>query len=100
MICDYRVCGPALSVVAAIALCSSSGACRKATTGTATGTQATASHADHQPAAAAAANRPAPVIDTAPAPGPAPAGMVWVPGGSFWMGCENCGMPDALPVHL
>jgi formylglycine-generating enzyme required for sulfatase activity len=26
--------------------------------------------------------------------------MVWVPGGTFWMGCENCGMPDALPVHL
>jgi formylglycine-generating enzyme required for sulfatase activity len=26
--------------------------------------------------------------------------MVWIPGGTFWMGCENCGMPDALPVHL
>jgi formylglycine-generating enzyme required for sulfatase activity len=26
--------------------------------------------------------------------------MAWVPGGEFWMGCENCGMPDALPVHL
>jgi sulfatase modifying factor 1 len=26
--------------------------------------------------------------------------MVWIPGGSFWMGCEDCGMPDALPVHL
>ena len=26
--------------------------------------------------------------------------MVWVPGGTFWMGCDNCGMPDALPVHL
>ena len=26
--------------------------------------------------------------------------MVWVPGGTFWMGCEGCGMPDALPVHL
>ena len=26
--------------------------------------------------------------------------MVWIPGGDFWMGCENCGMPDALPVHL
>src|SRR5689334_6212261 len=21
------------------------------------------------------------------APGPAPAGMVWIPGGTFWMGC-------------
>jgi formylglycine-generating enzyme len=26
--------------------------------------------------------------------------MVWVPGGTFWMGCESCGMPDALPAHL
>lgn len=25
--------------------------------------------------------------------------MVWIPGGTFWMGCESCGMPDALPVH-
>jgi formylglycine-generating enzyme required for sulfatase activity len=39
-------------------------------------------------------------IDDAPPPGPAPEGMVWVPGGTFWMGCEGCGMPDALPVHL
>jgi formylglycine-generating enzyme required for sulfatase activity len=39
-------------------------------------------------------------INAAPAPNRAPAGMVWVPGGTFWMGCENCGMPDALPVHL
>jgi formylglycine-generating enzyme len=29
----------------------------------------------------------------------APAGMVWIPGGTFWMGCEACEMPDALPVH-
>ena len=26
--------------------------------------------------------------------------MVWIPGGTFWMGCEGCGMPDALPAHL
>lgn len=39
-------------------------------------------------------------VNTTVAPGPAPAGMVWVPGGTFWMGCEHCGMPDALPVHL
>lgn len=48
------------------------------------------------PAAAAAAVR----IDTSPAPGPAPDGMVWIPGGTFWMGCEGCDMPDALPLHL
>jgi formylglycine-generating enzyme len=39
-------------------------------------------------------------INDSPAPGPAPQGMVWVPGGTFWMGCEGCGMPDALPVHV
>src|SRR5918993_1192162 len=39
-------------------------------------------------------------VNTTPAPGPAPEGMVWIPGGIFWMGCENCGMPDALPAHL
>ena len=36
-----------------------------------------------------------------PAPGRegGPPAMVWVAGGTFWMGCENCGMPDALPAH-
>jgi sulfatase modifying factor 1 len=34
-----------------------------------------------------------------PAPGPTPNGMVWVPGGRFWMGCDGCNLPDALPVH-
>src|SRR5262245_66474462 len=29
----------------------------------------------------------------------APAEMVWIPGGTFWMGCEGCGMLDALPMH-
>ena len=27
-------------------------------------------------------------------------GMVWISGGTFWMGCENCEMPDALPMHV
>jgi formylglycine-generating enzyme required for sulfatase activity len=62
------------------------------------------SHAGHQtPAAPGSAKdeRAAAVrIDSTPAPLPAPDGMVWVPGGTFWMGCENCGMPDALPAHL
>ena len=26
--------------------------------------------------------------------------MIWVPGGTFWMGCADCGMPDADPLHL
>src|SRR5688500_4237322 len=30
-------------------------------------------------------------------PGPAPAGMVWVPGGAFWMGDGE--FKDARPVH-
>jgi formylglycine-generating enzyme required for sulfatase activity len=59
-------------------------------------------HAAHTPAAAPATPAPDSSVRTNPAtpPGPAPAGMVWVPGGTFYMGCENCGMPDALPSHL
>lgn len=41
-----------------------------------------------------------PVLNTTPAPTPAPPAMVWIPGGEFWMGCDGCGMPDAVPVHL
>jgi len=61
-------------------------------------------HAEHHAAAPVAASTASPSaaahVNTAAAPGPAPDGMVWVPGGTFWMGCENCGMPDALPAHL
>jgi sulfatase modifying factor 1 len=63
-----------------------------------------ASHAGHQtPVTASSADvtrAAAAKISTTPAPHAAPEGMAWIPGGTFWMGCENCGMPDALPAHL
>ncbi len=59
-------------------------------------------HANHQadnktPDAASAAQAS---INKTPAPSPAPEGMAWIPGGTFWMGCDDCDMPDAEPVHL
>jgi sulfatase modifying factor 1 len=32
-------------------------------------------------------------------PAPAPDGMVWIPGGTFWMGADDTSMPDAKPVR-
>jgi formylglycine-generating enzyme required for sulfatase activity len=62
---------------------------------------ADAAHPAHAPASPpATATSEAPALNRTPAPGPAPDGMVWIPGGEFWMGCADCGMPDALPVHL
>ncbi len=61
-----------------------------------------AHHAGHLPAGLPpdAASVAAARINQTPPPSPAPEGMVWVPGGAFWMGCDDCDMPDALPVHL
>jgi len=63
-------------------------------------------HATHQAGhpMSAGSNQPnaagvATGINPALPPGPAPEGMVWVPGGTFWMGCDECDMPDTLPVH-
>src|SRR5918992_2321294 len=84
----------------ALALCLSFGC--KGKPPAASGSDAS-SHASHGAPAAAAttdARAAAARINTTPAPAPAPDGMVWVPGGTFWMGCDGCGMPDALPVHL
>jgi formylglycine-generating enzyme required for sulfatase activity len=88
-----------LAIAAALGI--SIGACRDA--GQPGGTTA-AEHAGHAaPAAAPAADdqrAKAVRIESTPAPGPAPEGMTWIPGGVFWMGCEGCGIADALPVHL
>ena len=40
-----------------------------------------------------------PPLNSAAAPGPAPEGMLWVPGGWFWMGWEGPQGADAVPVH-
>jgi formylglycine-generating enzyme len=40
-----------------------------------------------------------PGVREAPPPDAAPEGMVWIPGGRFWMGCGGCNLSDALPVH-
>ncbi len=41
-----------------------------------------------------------PKSDPASPPGPAPADMVWIPGGTFWMGSNDRSSNDAGPAHL
>src|SRR5262249_43335487 len=44
------------------------------------------------------ADDPGPIyVHSLTPPGPAPEGMVWIPGGTFWMGSDA--FPDANPVH-
>jgi formylglycine-generating enzyme len=116
---DLRVCPEAVSVrrpgqthrsaptlaPIVLALCAllATSACEKAEQSGAA--RPTGEHAGHNsaPAKAAepdAASAAAVSINQTKPPGEAPAGMVWIPGGTFWMGCDNCNMPDALPTHL
>ena len=64
------------------------------------------SHSAHSGGHASGAKQPAAEsaalvsTNTTPPPGAAPEGMIWIPGGTFWMGCDDCDMPDTQPVHL
>ncbi len=41
-----------------------------------------------------------PSVNPSKAPRPAPEGMVWIPGGTFWMGGNDAATTDADPLHL
>lgn len=41
-----------------------------------------------------------PSVNTTKPPGPTPEGMVWIPGGTFWMGGNDQTTSDADPPHL
>jgi formylglycine-generating enzyme required for sulfatase activity len=40
-----------------------------------------------------------PALNDSQPPGPAPDGMIWIPGGQFWMGSDDGHMPDSRPWH-
>lgn len=60
----------------------------------------TPAHHAAPPAPAGDDRGTAPRINAGPPPERAPEGMVWVPGGTFWMGGAGQAMPDTLPAHL
>jgi sulfatase modifying factor 1 len=60
----------------------------------------TALAATTAPATAAASQTAwTPKIKDSQSPGPAPDGMLWIPGGQFWMGTADDHMADARPWH-
>ena len=63
---------------------------------------ATAREHDHQAVSAPATAHNSNVnvgVNQISAPTGVPAGMTYIPGGTFWMGCVDCSMPDTLPQH-
>ncbi len=59
--------------------------------------EANATAGAQQNAPQAASADTAPRVNSTAAPGPTPDGMVWIPGGEFWMGADY--FPDAKPWH-
>jgi sulfatase modifying factor 1 len=82
-----------------VAIATAAAGCTKTPDVSSTGSPAAASAVVHGSPAAPGRSAP-PAINRTDPPAAAPRNMVWIPGGEFWMGCEGCGMPDALPVHL
>jgi formylglycine-generating enzyme len=59
----------------------------------------TVSPAESTPRAEGSSSSDALASDVQGPPSPAPDGMVWVPGGTFWMGADDASMTDAKPVR-
>ena len=76
------------------------GETKPAGTGTETDSDAPKTRMPALAAATAPASTPVPQINPNRPPGPAPEGMVWVPGGTFWMGGNDASTEDAAPAHL
>ena len=68
------------------------------------GIAAARSHAAAAPPAGTSAMSPSqtawvPGVSDRKSAGPAPEGMIWIPGGRFWMGADDDHMQDTKPWH-